>query len=100
MSDTQKYRKSFEEELKKLPAKPGVYIMHDAKDTIIYVGKAINLRNRVRSYFRESTKKSPKIQRMVSFISRFEFFIKSVIISQFTACSGKRQICLKLIGSI
>lgn len=64
-----------EEELKKLPAKPGVYIMHDAKDTIIYVGKAINLRNRVRSYFRESTKKSPKIQRMVSFVSRFEYIV-------------------------
>ena len=45
----------FEEELKKLPPKPGVYIMHDSEDTIIYVGKAISLRNRVRSYFREST---------------------------------------------
>ena len=45
-----------QEELKKLPGKPGVYIMHDAKDTIIYVGKAVNLKNRVRSYFRESTK--------------------------------------------
>lgn len=64
-----------QEELKKLPGKPGVYIMHDAKDTIIYVGKAINLKNRVRSYFRESTKKSPKIERMVSFISRFEYIV-------------------------
>ena len=43
----------FNEELKKLPAKPGVYIMHDAQDSILYVGKAVNLRNRVRSYFRE-----------------------------------------------
>jgi len=42
-----------EEELKKLPQKPGVYIMHDENDEIIYVGKAIILRNRVRSYFRE-----------------------------------------------
>ena len=56
----------FEEELKKLPAKPGVYIMHDKDDAIIYVGKAISLRNRVRSYFRESTNKSPKIEKMVT----------------------------------
>lgn len=54
---------NFEEELKKLPPKPGVYIMHDKDDTIIYVGKAISLRNRVRSYFRESTNKSPKIEK-------------------------------------
>lgn len=66
---------NFEEELKKLPAKPGVYIMHDENDTIIYVGKAISLRNRVRSYFRESTNKSPKIEKMVSLISRFEYII-------------------------
>jgi len=64
-----------EEELKKLPSKPGVYIMHDATDAIIYVGKAISLRNRVRSYFRESTVKSPKIQKMVSLISRFEYIV-------------------------
>ncbi len=64
-----------EEELKKLPPKPGVYIMHDASDAIIYVGKAISLRNRVRSYFRESTMKSPKIQKMVSLISRFEYIV-------------------------
>ena len=43
-----------QEELKKLPGKPGVYIMHDAKDTIIYVGKAISLKNRVRQYFQSS----------------------------------------------
>lgn len=65
----------FEEELKKLPAKPGVYIMHDAQDTIIYVGKAVSLRNRVRSYFRESTAKSPKIEKMVSRIARFEYIV-------------------------
>lgn len=66
---------NFEEELKKLPEKPGVYIMHDAQDNIIYVGKAIRLRNRVRSYFRESTEKSPKIQKMVSQIARFEYIV-------------------------
>lgn len=65
----------FEEELKKLPAKPGVYLMHDEKDTIIYVGKAISLKNRVRSYFRASTVKSPKIEKMVSKIARFEYII-------------------------
>jgi excinuclease ABC subunit C len=64
-----------EEELKKLPASPGVYIMHDEKDEIIYVGKAIVLKNRVRSYFRKSTQKTTKIQRMVSLISRFEYIV-------------------------
>lgn len=63
------------EELKKLPHRPGVYLMHDAKDTIIYVGKAIDLNRRVHSYFRESTKKSPKIQKMVSLIERFEYIV-------------------------
>ena len=65
----------FEEELKKLPPKPGVYIMHDSEDTIIYVWKAISLRNRVRSYFRESTNKSPKIEKMVTKIARFEYIV-------------------------
>ncbi|MEG1847931.1 MAG: excinuclease ABC subunit UvrC [Lachnospiraceae bacterium] len=64
-----------EEELKKLPAKPGVYLMHDSKDNIIYVGKAIILKNRVKSYFRASTKKTPKIERMVSQIARFEYIV-------------------------
>ncbi|MDO5575067.1 MAG: excinuclease ABC subunit UvrC [bacterium] len=64
-----------EEELKKLPRKPGVYIMHDEDDAIIYVGKAIILRNRVRSYFRESTNKTAKIQKMVSLIKRFEYIV-------------------------
>lgn len=64
-----------EEELKKLPPNPGVYIMHDKRDAIIYVGKAINLNRRVHSYFRTSTKKTPKIQKMVSLIARFEYIV-------------------------
>lgn len=64
-----------EEELKKLPAQPGVYIMHDAKDEIIYVGKAISLKNRVRQYFQSSRNKSAKIEQMVSRIARFEYII-------------------------
>ena len=64
-----------QEELKKLPDKPGVYIMHGFSDEIIYVGKAVVLKNRVRSYFRESTVKSPKIQKMVSQITRFEYIV-------------------------
>lgn len=63
------------EELKKLPNNPGVYLMHDAHDTIIYVGKAINLNRRVHSYFRASTKKTAKIEKMVSQISYFEYII-------------------------
>ncbi len=65
----------FEEELKKLPPKPGVYIMHDAQDAILYVGKAINLRNRVRSYFREKIGRGPQIDKMVSLIARFEYIV-------------------------
>ncbi|MCR5279961.1 MAG: excinuclease ABC subunit UvrC [Lachnospiraceae bacterium] len=64
-----------DEELSKLPHKPGCYIMHDESDNVIYVGKAVNLYNRVRSYFRESTKKTPKIQRMVSLIHHFEYIV-------------------------
>jgi len=64
-----------EEELKKLPARPGVYIMHDAKDAIIYVGKAISLKNRVRQYFQTSRNKGPKIEQMVQRISRFEYIV-------------------------
>lgn len=63
------------EELKKLPGKPGVYIMHDADDTIIYVGKAINLHNRVRSYFRKIVGRGPQIDRMVQQIARFEYIV-------------------------
>ena len=64
-----------QEELKKLPAKPGVYIMHDAKDAIIYVGKAISLRNRVRQYFQSSRNLGVKKEQMVQQIARFEYII-------------------------
>ena len=64
-----------EEELKKLPGQPGVYIMHDAKDAIIYVGKAISLKNRVRQYFQSSRDKTAKIRQMVSKIARFEYIV-------------------------
>ncbi len=64
-----------QEELKKLPAKPGVYIMHDEKDTIIYVGKAINLKNRVRQYFQKSRDLGIKKEQMVQQITRFEYII-------------------------
>lgn len=64
-----------EEELKKLPAQPGVYIMHDSRDEIIYVGKAISLKNRVRQYFQSSRNKSAKIEQMVSRIARFEYIV-------------------------
>lgn len=64
-----------EEELKKLPGSPGVYLMHDEKDEIIYVGKAISLKNRVRQYFQKSRNKSAKIDQMVSKIHRFEYIV-------------------------
>ena len=64
-----------QEELKKLPGKPGVYIMHDAKDTIIYVGKAISLKNRVRQYFQSSRNLGIKKEQMVQQIARFEYII-------------------------
>ena len=64
-----------EEELKKLPARPGVYLMHDEKDAIIYVGKAISLKNRVRQYFQSSRSKGVKIDQMVTHISRFEYIV-------------------------
>lgn len=67
--------KDFEEDLKKLPAKPGVYIMRDDKDTILYIGKAISLRSRVRSYFRVNVGRGPAIDRMVSLITRFEYIV-------------------------
>lgn len=64
-----------EEELKKLPGKPGVYIMHGEKDEIIYVGKAVSLKNRVRQYFQSSRNKGAKIEQMVTHITRFEYII-------------------------
>lgn len=64
-----------EDELKKLPDNPGVYIMHGASDEIIYVGKAVNLKNRVRQYFQSDRNKSPKIRKMVPQITRFEYVI-------------------------
>lgn len=66
---------NIEEELKKLPAQPGVYIMHDKRDEIIYVGKAISLKNRVRQYFQSSRNKTAKIEQMVSRIERFEYIV-------------------------
>ena len=65
----------FSEELKKLPAKPGVYIMRDADDVILYVGKAVNLHNRVRSYFRKNIGRGPAIDNMVARIERFEYIV-------------------------
>lgn len=66
---------NFDEELKKLPNAPGVYLMHDAGDTIIYVGKAVNLHSRVRSYFRKIVGRGPQIDRMVQQIARFEYIV-------------------------
>ena len=64
-----------QDELKKVPGKPGVYIMRDKNDSILYVGKAINLRNRLRSYFRANIGRGPWIDRMVSLIHRFEYIV-------------------------
>lgn len=66
---------NIEEELKKLPGQPGVYLMHDEKDEIIYVGKAISLKNRVRQYFQAGRNRTPKIEKMVSLIKRFEYIV-------------------------
>lgn len=65
---------NIEEQLKLLPDKPGVYIMHDAEDKIIYVGKAVNLKRRVKSYFRK-TDKTERIKKMVSLIDHFEYIV-------------------------
>ena len=65
---------NIEEELKKLPGKPGVYVMRDKNDTIIYVGKAVSLKNRVRQYFRK-TNKTERIKKMVSLIDHFEYIV-------------------------
>ena len=66
---------NIQEELKKMPDTPGVYLMHNKHDDVIYVGKAINLKRRVSSYFRQSTKISLKIQSMVTQIVRFEYIL-------------------------
>ena len=66
---------NFSEELKKMPDTPGVYLMHNKHDDVIYVGKAVNLKRRVSSYFRKSTKKSLKIQSMVENVARFEYIL-------------------------
>ena len=65
---------NIEEELKKLPEKPGVYLMHDKNDIVIYVGKAVVLKNRVRQYFRKNNK-TPRIEKMVSLIDHFEYIV-------------------------
>ena len=67
---------NIKEELKKLPKSPGVYLMKDANDNIIYVGKAVNLKNRVSSYFRK-TNKTDRILKMVSLIDHFEYIVVS-----------------------
>ena len=66
---------NIQEELKKLPDRPGVYLMHDKNDSIIYVGKAVNLKNRVRQYFRASHNEGIRKDQMVSLIDRFEYII-------------------------
>ena len=63
------------EELKKLPDQPGVYLMHAADDEIIYVGKAINLKKRVSSYFRKVNNRGPKIEKMITLIDYFEYIV-------------------------
>ena len=68
-------RKELKEKLKELPAKPGVYIMRNAEDEIIYVGKAISLKNRVRQYFDNNKNKGAKVLAMVSHIANFEYII-------------------------
>ena len=64
-----------QDELNKLPKSPGVYIMRDKNDDVIYVGKAVNLHNRVRSYFRENIGRGPWIDRMVRLIAYFEYIV-------------------------
>ena len=66
---------NIQEELKKLPGRPGVYLMHGEKDEIIYVGKAISLKNRVRQYFQPSRNRGAKIDQMVTHITRFEYIV-------------------------
>ena len=65
----------FSEELKKLPEEPGVYLMHDERDAIIYIGKAVNLKRRVRQYFRSGGDSRPKIAKMMPHVRRFEYIV-------------------------
>ena len=65
----------FEKQLKKLPELPGVYLMHDKNDTVIYVGKAKILKNRVRQYFMQSKNHGAKVRAMVSHVAWFEYII-------------------------
>lgn len=65
----------FSEELKKLPDEPGVYLMHDERDAIIYIGKAVNLKRRVRQYFRSGGDSRPKIAKMMPHVRRFEYIV-------------------------
>lgn len=66
---------NIEEELKKLPDQPGVYLMHSRNDEIIYVGKAISLKKRVRQYFQSGRNRSPKIEKMITLIHYFEYIV-------------------------
>ena len=70
-----KMSKDFSDDLSKLPDKPGVYLMHDEKDTIIYVGKAISLRNRVRQYFRPSHNEGVRKDKLVENIHHFDYIV-------------------------
>lgn len=75
MTERGRNQVDFTEELRKLPSKPGVYLMQDDKEQIIYVGKAISLKNRVRQYFQSSRNKGVKIEQMVSHIHKFEYIV-------------------------
>ena len=77
---------NIKDELRKLPKKPGVYLMHGIHDEIIYIGKAINLYNRVHQYFQSPEGKSPKIRRMISNIRRFEY----IVVDSGSPCPGKQ----------
>ncbi|HID30629.1 MAG TPA: excinuclease ABC subunit C, partial [Desulfobacterales bacterium] len=66
---------SVQEQLDTLPTRPGVYLMKDEAGEVIYVGKAVNLRSRVRSYFHTSARRSPKMRRLVSHIAEVDFII-------------------------
>ena len=89
-----------EEELKKLPASPGVYLMHNNRDEIIYVGKAISLKNRVRQYFQSSRNKTAKIEQMVSHIAWFEYILTDSELEALEMCIRDRPYPCHLIDSL